>query len=682
MRRFALVLALVGLLIPAAVATSPPAAAASVMSGRIEKVAVLFDEGPRLDIYGWSKDLRDIYTNNNLVRVTVTGPDGRPVATSFEQPLLSTQSFTNGVNDHRDKDPRFGNTVHHGFWTTADVSKPGTYTVCAKAAPGHPSPTAASWTSLGCSKATVPIRSIKGGLTSVGAHSGRSGLYIDGWAADSWDRTGVSAEIEVDWQGPAEVPGSARPVPGFYGMPATAEPSDALVAQHPGVVGLRGMTAVIDPAPPGRYTVCATFRDDSGLSVPQSCVTATVTAAYVTQDLVAPTGDTLAVGSKVSLTPASWAPADAKVVDRLVLGQPPLWTESVDLTHGVLATAAPGGALLVPPSVAGRRVCLVETATVAGGIPMSQYFCYRAIVDATVTRAAGADRYATAAAISRAAFPKTGPRTVYIASGTSFADALSAGPVVAKTGSSLLLTGATALPAATKAELLRLRPAKVVVVGGTGVVSNGVLSQLRALGPSVTRIGGADRYATSRAVIASAYGGGAGQRVLIATGRDFPDALSAVPAAQTLSAPVLLVDGKSRKADAATLAALKRLGTKRVTVLGGAGAVSTGVASSFGKGIAVDRVSGIDRYATSIAVSRLAAPGTAPHAYIAFGGAFPDALAAASLQKTAPGPLYLSSAECMPVATITDLVRTKAQKVTLLGGSGALSFDAPVACAP
>ncbi|MFE6995223.1 cell wall-binding repeat-containing protein [Microbacterium sp. NPDC057659] len=682
MRRIALVLAMIGLLVPAAIAASPPAAAAVTMSGRIERVAVKFSGGPYLDIYGWSKDPRDVYTNNNLVNVTVTGPDGRAVSTAYDQPLLSTHSFTNGVSDHPDKDPRFGNTVHHGFSTTANVAKPGVYTVCAKAAPADPKPAAGSWTNLGCTKVTVPARKISGGLNTVGGHSGRSGLYIDGWVADSWnDFVPVSADLAITYTGPGGVPQNVLPPSAIVSGGGVDTPSASLTSQHPGVVGLHPLTAAIDPAPPGTYTVCAAFSS-AGSVAPQSCVTATVASAYPTQNAIAPASTTLAVGSPVSLTPAEWSASDATIVDRLVLGEPARWSDSVDLSRNVLMTASAGGKLVVPASAAGQRVCLVETATVPGGIPMSQYFCYNAVVDTAVGRAAGADRYATAAAVSRKAFPSAGPRTVYIASGTSFADALSAGPVVAKTGSALLLTGASSLPPATKAELTRLRPAKVVVVGGAGVVSDAVLKQVRSLVPVVTRIGGADRYATSRAIIASAYGAGTAQRALVATGRDFPDALAAVPAAQALGAPILLVDGKARKADAATVAALKRLGTKQVTVLGGTGAVSSGLASSFGTGVTVSRASGADRYATSIAVSRLAYPGAADHAYLAAGGTFPDALAAASLQKTATGPLYLTPRSCVPVPTVTDLVRTKPEDVTILGGNGVLSYDSVVACRP
>ena len=87
------------------------------------------------------------------------------------------------------------------------------------------------------------------------------------------------------------------------------------------------------------------------------------------------------------------------------------------------------------------------------------------------TASAGADRYATAAAISRAAFDPGGP-TAFIATGTTFPDALAGAPASAQLGGPLLLVTKTGIPSATATELSRLRPARIVILGGTAVVSN------------------------------------------------------------------------------------------------------------------------------------------------------------------------------------------------------------------
>jgi putative cell wall-binding protein len=101
---------------------------------------------------------------------------------------------------------------------------------------------------------------------------------------------------------------------------------------------------------------------------------------------------------------------------------------------------------------------------------------------------------------------------------------------------------------------------------------------VRTLAPTakITRIGGADRYATSRALISDpAYGAVPSTTMFVTSGRVFPDALSASPAAATITTPVLLVDGQATglSADEKTLLATR--GVKSATVFGGTATVST-----------------------------------------------------------------------------------------------------------
>jgi hypothetical protein len=96
-----------------------------------------------------------------------------------------------------------------------------------------------------------------------------------------------------------------------------------------------------------------------------------------------------------------------------------------------------------------------------------------------VTRLAGADRYATSAAISTATYAPGVP-VAYIATGLGFADALSGAPAAAHQGGPLLLVPGTSIPSVVATELARLQPGRIVVLGGTSVVSAGVASALDA----------------------------------------------------------------------------------------------------------------------------------------------------------------------------------------------------------
>src|SRR5580765_3917716 len=95
---------------------------------------------------------------------------------------------------------------------------------------------------------------------------------------------------------------------------------------------------------------------------------------------------------------------------------------------------------------------------------------------ASTTRLAGADRYATAAAVAHASF-SPGVPVVYVVTGRSFPDALTAGPAAAERGGPVLLVD-DGIPSSTASELHRLAPASIVVVGGQGAVSDSVVDQL------------------------------------------------------------------------------------------------------------------------------------------------------------------------------------------------------------
>lgn len=192
-----------------------------------------------------------------------------------------------------------------------------------------------------------------------------------------------------------------------------------------------------------------------------------------------------------------------------------------------------------------------------------------------VTRLSGLDRYATAAAISEATF-SPGVPVAYVATGLNFPDALAGGPVAALAGGPILLVGST-VPQATKTELTRLNPGKIVILGGIGAVSSAIQTELAGYtAGTVTRLWGLDRYATAAAVSADSFLPGV-PVVYVATGANYPDALAGGPAAAFAGGPVLLVGQDSLPT--ATALELLRLSTQRIVVLGGTGAVSESVRS-------------------------------------------------------------------------------------------------------
>lgn len=294
----------------------------------------------------------------------------------------------------------------------------------------------------------------------------------------------------------------------------------------------------------------------------------------------------------------------------------------------------------------------------------------------TVDRLAGADRFATAAEVARQypAFDE-GEGVVYIANGLDFPDALSAAPAAGFQDAPLLLTQRDQLPAVTRAEIERLSPELIVIAGGEGVVSSAVELELRTLAPQVRRDAGSNRYETSRELTKEAFGASGATTAFLATGRGFPDALSASAAAGTFSAPVILVDGAQRSIDAATVQLLQELGVTSVYIAGGTGVISQEL-QNYVAGLPfiteVQRLAGADRYQTSQQINGEVFT-TAAVVYLAVGTGFADALAGAALASKSNAPLFVVTGDCVPSGVLSQIAALGATEVVLLGGTGALS---------
>ncbi|MDP9821625.1 cell wall-binding repeat-containing protein [Nocardioides massiliensis] len=289
-------------------------------------------------------------------------------------------------------------------------------------------------------------------------------------------------------------------------------------------------------------------------------------------------------------------------------------------------------------------------------------------------RVAGSNRYATAAAVSRETFP-TGASVAFIASGTSFPDALGAGPAAGISGAPVLLADARGLPAETSAELARLRPSRVFVLGGTMVLPAPVVRQTRQVlgtGTTIQRLSGTSRYDTAAAVTSHFWEPGQ-EVVYVASGESYPDALSGGALAALHKAPIVLV-GKAALPDGAR-AELRRLQPQRVVLLGGQAAITEDVMVSIGQALPttqVRRVSGANRYATSTAIAQLGWR-NAGRAWLAAGTDFPDALSAVPAAAAERAPLLLTQQQCLPAEVGTLLKTLGVTERLLLGGTLALA---------
>lgn len=292
----------------------------------------------------------------------------------------------------------------------------------------------------------------------------------------------------------------------------------------------------------------------------------------------------------------------------------------------------------------------------------------------SVERLAGVDRYATAAAVSREFFAPGVPVAV-IATGANYPDGLAAGPAADELGGPVLFVTKDAVPAATRTELLRLKPQQIVVVGGLDVISSPVRSKLDGLTDgTATRIAGTSRYDTAAALSAHTFPGGANIAYL-ATGTAFPDALAGGAAAGIQDAPMLLT--QRGHLSSATRAELERLDPDRIMLLGGTGAISEAVAAQL-EGLAiVERVSGQNRYATALAVSQRVFGTDRPGVLLATGKSWPDALSASAAVRHTRGPILLTTGATLPNGTRTELTRLSPDTAYVLGGRNAQTNEIP-----
>ncbi len=256
------------------------------------------------------------------------------------------------------------------------------------------------------------------------------------------------------------------------------------------------------------------------------------------------------------------------------------------LAGGVLAYAEEGPILLVSdriPAVIDAEITRLNPrrAIILGSaraVPTSVESTLKAKLGASnVSRLAGSDRYDTARLIAKAVYGWNGTGaggTAVIASGGNFPDALAAAPLAAVKGWPILLVSTTRIPSATSSAISSLEIGDVVVVGSESVVSKAVLDAL----PGARRVAGNNRYATAAAV--ADFAQDAGMRYTcasVATGTNFPDALSGAVLAATRNGVLFLTPPTALDPAVASRLTANADGCEGVVIFGGTNVVDSAV---------------------------------------------------------------------------------------------------------
>jgi putative cell wall-binding protein len=281
----------------------------------------------------------------------------------------------------------------------------------------------------------------------------------------------------------------------------------------------------------------------------------------------------------------------------------------------------------------------------------------------TVKRIYGADRYSTNMNIVSSGW--SAADNVVIASGEDYPDALCAAPLAKAKSAPIILTDKDGLSKSQLDQLSTLKVKNAFIIGGTGVITTNVEIQLKALGINYIRFAGSDRYETS-AKIAEQLSTDNG--VMVASGKNFPDALSVASIAAAKGMPILL--SSKDKLPHSIKAYLTNKNIPISYIIGGTGALGSNVETILEN---PKRLYGADRYKTNInVIKEFESSLNFDNIYIASGNNFPDALSGSVLASNSNAPIALvgsiSSAD-----TLNYLKAQNIKNINILGGTGAVT---------
>lgn len=282
----------------------------------------------------------------------------------------------------------------------------------------------------------------------------------------------------------------------------------------------------------------------------------------------------------------------------------------------------------------------------------------------TTERIAGQDRIETALGIAQKGWESA--QKVILCEYDDYPDSIAAAPFAASLDAPILLTGGKTLDPRVVGELQRLKPEKVVLLGGQGRLGPSIETELDNLSLSWERIGGQTRYETS-VLLAERL---SSDSLIIVNGDNFPDALSAASYAGIRQIPIVLT---SKTLPAPVLEYQQKHQPRHVIVIGGESVVPTETLTRAGLTIET-RLGGQNRYETNAAiVAHMQDEVRAEDLFLASGLTFADAVAGTVLAAKQKAPLLLTEKEDIPPAVyriLRDHMKVEPSSVTAQSGQG------------
>lgn len=190
-----------------------------------------------------------------------------------------------------------------------------------------------------------------------------------------------------------------------------------------------------------------------------------------------------------------------------------------------------------------------------------------------IMRLSGEDRFSTNIEVTKEIYVKYNT-PIIVANGLGFADILSIAPISAENGWPIVFCNKDDIDNNAVSYIKGINPSKIYIIGGIGAVSDNVINKIKGdlnYDKNIfERIGGADRYDTSRNInlkFRDKY-----NEMVLTTGLDFPDGAAGSIYAAKKSAPLFLVDNNNTSLIEEYIKNNKE--SISITVLGGQNAVS------------------------------------------------------------------------------------------------------------
>lgn len=255
----------------------------------------------------------------------------------------------------------------------------------------------------------------------------------------------------------------------------------------------------------------------------------------------------------------------------------------------------------------------------------------------------GRTRYETTVELSKSKFYTSD--TVVLVNNSAIIDGVTASALATGLNAPILLANKEHIEQSIKDEISRLGVKNVILVGGEGVLGNGVVNTLKSMGiTNITRLGGRTRYETALAVAkyidANLYDI---SEVFLVYGGGEADALTAGAISGQNRIPILLTDSKAINTDVKNF--LKGESLKNGYIIGGTGVLSDNVLNELNSittnNISGNRLGGRTRYETNARVIERFYGDNLNSIYVAKGLDLIDALTAGPIAAIDESPIVL-----------------------------------------